>query len=277
MGTQFWWFYDVLIVAVAGGVIYHAAAKGFNQMVFRLIGCILAFVIGGLGSWGLSEPIYHAIYQHECEEKIQVSLEGQDLYQLTAEYITDHTDAADTDAETISTEIQSAVDGTEISDTLLVGVSGMLTSLTESRLNPKPDAGIYECLAKNVDSTRYILSQFEAEDRMGMAVELEKIYIRPDYTRMVGLAAFLILEAVIAIIVGIISASIGDKEELMHVRKLNRPLAVLAGLLEAAAWLLTITAVIRLMVSATDNMMMLFNEETIDKTFLFKYIFQMIK
>ncbi len=276
MGTQFWWFYDVLIVAVAGGVIYHAAAKGFNQMVFRLIGCILAVVIGGLGSWGLSEPIYHAIYQHECEETIQVALEGQDLYQLTAEYITNHTDAADTNAETIRTEIQSSADGNGISDTLLLGVSGMLTSLTENSVNPKPDVNMQECMTNDMDTFRYILTQFNAEDRSAMAGEIERIYIRPDYIRMIGFAAFLILEAVIAIIVGIISASVGDKEELMHVGKLNRPLAVLVGILEAAAWLLTITAAICLMVSATDNMMLLFNEETIENTLIFKYVFRMI-
>ena len=37
MGTQFWWFYDVLIIAVAAGLLYNAAAKGLNKMIFPLV------------------------------------------------------------------------------------------------------------------------------------------------------------------------------------------------------------------------------------------------
>ena len=44
MGTQFWWFYDVLAVSISVGVLYVAVQKGINKTMFPLIGFLVQWL-----------------------------------------------------------------------------------------------------------------------------------------------------------------------------------------------------------------------------------------
>ena len=60
MGTQFFWFYDVLIVAILIGVVFKCTKKGFASGFVGLVGIILAFTI----SLAVSAPASAYIYDN---------------------------------------------------------------------------------------------------------------------------------------------------------------------------------------------------------------------
>ena len=60
-------------------------------------------------------------------------------------------------------------------------------------------------------------------------------------------------------------------------RRGNHILAFPIGLVQAAAVLIAVTVAVRLIVLGTGNMMILFNQETIDKTMLFHYLYEQIQ
>ena len=111
-----------------------------------------------------------------------------------------------------------------------------------------------------------------AETVLRQMVE-EDLY-RPSYLRLVRMALFLLIELLMLVIYGVIASVGGNFEEQMHVRRGNHLLAVPAGLIEAACLLLIFTVAVRLVVMLTDNEMLLFNQETIDHTIFFRYLYR---
>jgi uncharacterized membrane protein required for colicin V production len=58
LGTQFFWFYDVLLAAILLGVTYKCARWGFAQGVTTIVGTLLAFAV----ALGISAPAAAYIY-----------------------------------------------------------------------------------------------------------------------------------------------------------------------------------------------------------------------
>lgn len=279
MGTQFWWFYDVLTVTIAAGLLYAAVAKGFNKLVFRLIGVVLSFVIGFFGSQYLASPVYRTIYQEKVTATFQTDCEVLELYESTAQFVQQNgaSDAPENaNSALIADTAQEICAGSEAPAWFTEAVTAAVSGAVDGRIAPKPSHSLHEVLSADTEALCRILTAYDEGNPAAMAACLEEVYIRPDYTEMVRMGLFLILEAVVLIIVAILSGMAGNHEELMHIRKLNRPLAVFEGLLETAWALFTVVLAVKLIVAGTDNMMLLFNEETIAKTQIFKYIYQII-
>jgi len=73
MGTQFGWFYDVAVVAVAVGVIYKCARKGFMSSLAGFIGTVISFVLALWISGSLAEYTYNEFVYKGVAEKINYS------------------------------------------------------------------------------------------------------------------------------------------------------------------------------------------------------------
>lgn len=269
MGTQFWWFYDVLILAAAGGLLYNAAAKGFGRMVFPLIGCILAFAAGVCGSRFLAEPVYHMLFSDKIIATIQAEYEETDIYPAIVEQYR----RMQQDDTMTEQKLKEAAASGNVPEPIAAAAGEMAASELLHRFSPLPP----ESAAAFFTAEPEVLCQFlNAADAQEAAAVLEQAYFRPFYLEMVRTAVFLLLAVVMLIVVGILSNMAGDLEQLMHIRKGSRILAFPIGIVQAAFALLTITVSVRLIVLATNNQMMLFNEETIAETIVFHYIYDWI-
>ena len=58
MGSQFWWFYDILAVALTLFIIYLNAKRGFKKNFLIIIGYVLSAVVTSVTSAMLAEPVY---------------------------------------------------------------------------------------------------------------------------------------------------------------------------------------------------------------------------
>ncbi len=275
MGTQFWWFYDVLTLTIAVGLLYNAAAKGFNKLVFRLIGSVLAFVVGIFGSGALAEPAYNMLFREEIATAIQAEYESMDLYgEVTAYLRTAHPDSSlgNTDREQFLQNEGAMLDAAEFTE----AAQAVIQPVLSRRMSPYPMVSMQEYFASGDDLSRQHFLAAAQGDHAASAEYLEKGYFRPYYLKMIRMALFLILGAVVLIIVGIISAMTGNLEHLMHIRRFDKLLAVPVGLIEAAFVLIALAVAVKLVVMGTEDMMLLFNQDTIEKTKLFQLLYEKI-
>ena len=90
---------------------------------------------------------------------------------------------------------------------------------------------------------------------------------------IVSLLLFLIIELVMLIICCIIASMTGNLDQSMHVRKGDHLLAVPVALVELIVLLFVLCVVVRLIAQFTDNEMLLFNEQTVRETMVFKYLY----
>ncbi len=273
MGTQFWWFYDVLIVTIAAGLLYNAVAKGFNKLVFQLVGFVLAFVVGFFGSGLLCEPTYRMIFQENTVLEVQTELESMDFREALASSVRQNAP----DSEYARMETQKLIEDLQnngASEVHREACASVLHSQLSKTISPYPQQTLQVYFSENTEGFGQFLSAAVNGDYHAAAAWLEEGYFRPFYQLMIRMVLFLLLEVVVLIIVGIIAGMTGNTEHLMHIRRFDRVLAVPVGLIETACVLISLVVAVKLIVSATDNMMLLFNEETISETKLFRLLYQ---
>jgi len=78
MGTEFWWFYDILAVAITVGVVYKCTRKGFMSSIAGFIGTVVAFAGAILISASLAEYVYDNFIYGGIAEKIVIVSEETD-------------------------------------------------------------------------------------------------------------------------------------------------------------------------------------------------------
>lgn len=74
MGTEFFWFYDVILAAILIGMMFIEAKKGFVRMVLRLCAFAASFVIALMISNGVSGWIYDSFISKPLEQTISTSI-----------------------------------------------------------------------------------------------------------------------------------------------------------------------------------------------------------
>lgn len=74
MGTEFFWFYDVILAAILIGMMFIGAKKGFVRMVLSLCAFAASFVIALMISNGVSGWIYDSFISKPLEQTISTSI-----------------------------------------------------------------------------------------------------------------------------------------------------------------------------------------------------------
>lgn len=286
MGTQFWWFYDVLLVCVTGMLLYAAIAKGFNKIIFPFIGCIAAFgiaVAACLGD-GLTNSMYRMLFQEKITVTVDAVLSEWSYADEISSQYQNMEKIADSDEaypETLTAEdVTMLLSEMEQGKTAPVWFRTLMLNraelLLEKRFSPHTETPLTEALEEDAALFQKFAVSLYQEDGGTAAAVLEQYWYCPGYRELVRIGLFLILEAAILIISWMIAAVAGSLEEQMHVRRFDRLLAVPVGLIEALILLVNFCIIVRFAILATDGQMLMFNQETIEKTQLFRYIYQFI-
>lgn len=285
MGTQFWWFYDAVILCIAGTSLYSAISRGFNKIVFSLIGFLAAVGIGIGVSAILSGSVYEMLYHEKITSTAQTLLSEWDMYSGLSdayrEFPQENEEMAEDcpeemDAQQLQNEAVRIASGETAPEWFLLLTAQQTQKLLEAKLPAHSPETLAQCFENDPPRFEEFLNSMNTGNPEDAAGVLEALWYRPSYERMVRMALFLLLELAVMIVAGIISAAAGNLEELMHIRKFNRLLAVPVGLVKGAVWLLTFCVMVKLLICISDGQMLLFNEETIAETMLFHYIYPYI-
>ncbi|MBP0972990.1 MAG: CvpA family protein [Oscillospiraceae bacterium] len=286
MGTQFWWFFDAVVVCVTIGFIYTAAAKGFNKGVFRLAGFGLAIVLGLLGSAGLQGFVYQSLFRASIEDAIMsvVSDEEWDVFQEASEQLAisapdDESVPDPEEFERIFQEVSSGHAEMIYPDWFISSVCDVTEAALVKQRRPHSAermAVLYDTGHDYQGFCTIVKALHTHDDTQAAVSSIETTLYQPGYLQMIRMAVLLIIGAAILLIFGIISAMAGSLEELMHLGKSNHVLGVLVGIVETAGILLFFIAAVRMVITMTDGQMLVFNPETIGDTKLFRYLYDLI-
>lgn len=287
MGTQFWWFYDILLLCVAGGTLYAAIARGFNKGIFRLVGFVAAMILGVWGSGLFQNSIYESLFREGITTSVETVLADEEwqVFDNAAEALALADTEAQQDAEAFRLEqaemgkrLKDGEQGGDVvySDWFVKPVCDVIESAVSVRQKPHAEQPLSVLYADDATGLYTLLEQMNSGDIESAASALEKVLYRPSYLHIVRIAMFLLIQFVVLIICVVVSVTAGNLEQQMHIRKGNHVLAIPIGLLEVTCLVIILTVLIWLMILLTDGQMLLINTETIEKTILFKYIYYFI-
>ena len=282
MGTQFWWFYDVLAVSMTIGILYAVISKGFNKVVFQLVAFIAALLAGVFGANLLAPKVYEELLADKIRVTVQSVLEDEtfDLYERVSESLalSAAEDEAPPDAQALHEMYTNAKKDKEALPEWYLpafSTSFMQQLDHEMKLHALDPTVQYDWMFEP-NGALDILALYETEEEKTLAAsQIEDICYRESYTQIIRLCLFLTIELVTLIICCIIASMTRDLEDTMHLRRGNHVLAIPVALVEAATMLFILCVTVRLIVQLTDNQMLLFNQSTIDGTFVFRHLYNL--
>ncbi len=305
MGEQFWWFYDVIAAAAVAVCAFLAGRKGPVKSMVTFVGCIIALFVGISAGSGISKPLYSNIMRDSNVTKLTKTIESEKLPEKVAEKINSMGYLVTVDQK----KLQSIYE-TDLSKKRGSTYDSLIYSYMNSINSKKVDdedafiGKLHEAYAEIIKdfvseelspyaaeiAYREILRGFEKDDGkfnelipLLMDIETKKPaaeYIVDEYTEsayveVIRLITMVGLMAVIIVVSLLLSKTLSSGQD-EYVSPGAHMIGGIIGLLTGAVIVVLIAAIVRLYAVMGNNEMMFFNNKAIDRTYVFKYVYDFI-
>lgn len=295
MGSQFWWFYDVLAVAVILLVIYANAKRGFKKNFLVMIGYILSAVVASVASAMLAEPVYSGVIRESNLTAFEQVLTEYDGTEAIRDALDEQRYGAQFDNKKIDVYLSPAKedfeDGlyryvnqtcdytvttpTEFRNILRGAFIESFGGLIAEQMPLYARLSLEEQLADNNALYVQTMQQIygESGSRRQIASYLEDTYVKDDCIQIVNAFLFIAIFCCLMSIIAVIAKKMESRFYFNIYPFVDRVAGGLLGILEALMLLCLLCMFLRLLfVTASDTMLVL-NEETILRSSLFRYVY----
>ncbi len=293
MASDLYWFYDVLVAGILIIAMYLGGKRGLMRTVVLILLTVLSIIV----SWFAAEIAAPIIYDNFIKERVTAgvsnSAENIDPTTSTSEAISE----SDLGVEISDTEINrllgsdgdffanltdelkkngASEDSSEIQSQMQASVTyKMLLTLLDGLVTPETLAEILQSLQGTTDSITGVLDMFIAGDISGTAAVFEETVIAPVIKGIIRVAVFVILLLIIKLIVGPIPELFTGVNKIPIIGPVNAVCGGILGVAEGLVIVASIALLIRMTVYLNEGSLMFLNIETIEKTLIFKYFYNM--
>ncbi len=299
MGTQFWWFYDAMIVAITLVTVFLSARSGFMKSMLSVVGYVISLIVSFSLCGVISSGVYNTAIRQGDMNNIREDLSHFDLKFETTSYINTLGYNVTVDNKNLS-EIFTG-DG-DIYDELynyLNNVNGRVVDdkesfdkkinegfaimmrdfLTDTHSDYIGSSAYDKCISDpdKVKRAVYLIEtdsmEPEAATYTDSAKYIEDNFAADAYKDAIKVLSFIILTAVLLLLIFSIirKSGSGNMGEIT-----DRILGGAMGILSSAAIIVILSVVVKAVIMFSGNEMMLFNTDTIEKTFVFRHIYRLI-
>lgn len=297
MGSQFWWFYDIVAAAVFLVCIFLAGKKGVLRGAIAAVGCVIALALALGISTGAADGVYQNTMRSSNIKKVaKVIRQDVFLYKYAA-YLEsldanidpsyDRLDAIFSSEnknydEQLSKYINN-INGRRLYDdeeTLMVvheGYAVVIGELVSQSMNKYAAEVAMKEIRKNPETMQELIPMIHFREE-GESVPPAKFitdnYTAPAYVTIYKLAGLLIVFILAFLFTLYMSYSIASKQE--PSRPVEYIISGSTGIFTGAAIVFIIAAAVRLWAVLGSNEMLFFNNEVIDRSLIFKYFYNLV-
>ncbi|WP_415934490.1 CvpA family protein [Ruminococcus champanellensis] len=297
MGSQFWWFYDILAVALTLFIIYLNAKRGFKKNFLIIIGYVLSVVVTSVTSAMLAEPVYTGLIResnlyafdqvlsdYDGTAVIQNALDKQEYgAKFDEKKIDIYLSPAKADFEdelyryVNQTCDYTVTTPTEFRNILRGAFIESFGSLMAKQMPLYARLSLEDKLADNdtlyVETMQHIYG--ETGSMRQITAYLEDTYVKDDCIRIINSFLFVAIFCCLMSLIAVLAKKLESRIYFNIYPVVDHIAGGLLGILEALMLLCLLCIFLRLLfVTASDTMLVL-NEETILKSRLFRYIYQL--
>jgi colicin V production protein len=295
MGEEFWWFYDVIAAAAVLICIYISERKGLFRSALSIGGYLLAFALAISVSGSLSDSIYKNAVRDSNVKKIEKSVSSVNFVEQTANHIESLGYNVNVKEDKLAEIYNSGENFDEKIYKYVNSINAMKVDEEETfykKLHEGYAFIIKGIVAENLtgyaaeSAENEIISHPEAvddliplfmekDDHSKAAQYIADTYTEKTYKSMIRIISFIALFAAVALLAVIIIRSIlrNTKEDMNIAAYI---FGGFAGIIKGAAIVVLIASVVRLNVILGNDDMLFFNVKAIDKTYIFKYVYDFI-
>ena len=297
MGSQFWWFYDILAVALTLFIIYLNAKRGFKKNFLIIIGYVLSVVVTSVTSAMLAEPVYTGLIRESNLYAFDQVLSDYDGMAVIQNALDKQEYGAKFDEKKIDIYLSPAkadfedelyryvnqtcdytvTTPTEFRNILRGAFIESFGSLMAKQMPLYARLSLEDKLADNdtlyVETMQHIYG--ETGSMRQITAYLEDTYVKDDCIRIINSFLFVAIFCCLMSLIAVLAKKLESRIYFNIYPVVDHTAGGLLGILEALMLLCLLCIFLRLLfVTASDTMLVL-NEETILKSRLFRYIYQL--
>lgn len=292
MGEKFALFFDIILIAVLVLFIYNGAKKGFVKTVLVIIGYFVALLGGLVVSNILSPGIYDAFVRNKAEKVVEENIDNINIKSQIKASIKEQNIGIDITDEEISVIIDKGGDfaknfseyakskGSQLSDSTLESkFNNVFTKNTVLKsIKDKIPENLYSEVEKYLNNSKTsisdVITALNNPSKEEGAKELTELVVKPFAIKVIKIIIFIITFILLMFVVKFLSSVITKTFKLVPlVGPLNTFLGGLLGFIQGAIIVFITALIIKVLISLTNNEIMLFNTPTIEETYIFKYIY----
>lgn len=336
MGTEFFWFYDVILAAVLIGMVFLGVKRGFVKMLLSLVSVLVAFIAsilisGAVSGWvyesfveqplesGISESIDNALGENVVTQlskvdmskatingktissldlkaddagKITVNLNKLDLSKTGINNIdlTSFGVSADTDFSKINLGTvqfyESDIKNHDVENLMLAKVlsdniadsdiSEQIGNIADKINEALPAIEFSSDTISGIDKSLVndvVLSVLEVGENPGKAV-LDNV-IKPVILIPIQTLIFILLFVIILVVLSLIIKATSVVNKIPLIGGVNQLLGGVLGVVQGFIVLFIIVIIVHLAVAVTGNTLIFLNEMTINKSYVFGYVYNL--
>lgn len=296
MGDQFWWFYDVLAVAIILVSMFIAGRQGAVKAMTNFVAYLLAGVIAFSLSASLGSVLAGSAMKSSNSQKIDKNLSSYKFQNHVAEYINglDYGVKAEpaqlykiytekTDYNTAIYKYLCNRRGGKISDDqetfntkLTEGYAQIIKTIVAADMNKyASEVAAKEVREHPLKFNELIPLLLDKETKKPAADFISENYVQPAYDTIVKLICFIVVFALLLITALYFAKTLtGDSFTELHLPQQIG--GAFIGIMKAAVLIIALAVVVRLSVVLGSNEMLFFNHKAIDNTYIFKYLYNYI-
>lgn len=290
MGAEFWWFYDVIVLAAVLVSAFFAGRKGFVTSLITLIGYAVSLIIAFSVSAGISGSVYDGTIRDSNANKLEKSISKQDFISKTEDYLEnleyninvnpENLEKIFTEGGDISDELYSYVNninGKKVAEEGKFGIEvrecygAVFKDMISKQLSKFSAESVAEEFREGQLSIDEVAPLLMQENSKEAAKYIAGEFVSGAYMSIIRLIAFVVLFVLIAgLFTAFTNAFMGRSSVYGIATRLG---GVAVGVIKGAILVFVIAVVVRLSAIMGSNEMLFFNNEAVEKTFVFKYFY----
>lgn len=297
MGTEFWWFYDIIAAAITLVCIFLSSKKGVMKGTFAMTACILAALLSYGISGSCSGALYEMTVKSSNTKKISKNIEENTFLNKYSSYLeglgynirvnTEKMDSIFTSGGDYTANICKYVnninskkaegDEAVLREKVIEGYAVVVSDLVYQSLNSKYVAeSAAKLIRENSDSINELIPLITDHDvQHGSAAYIVDNYTADAYKTIFRLALFVALFVVFAVIIGIFVKSFAGSRNDDFPSSGSHIAGGFVGIVSACFIIFAAAAVVRLWAVMGSNEMLFFNNDAVDRSYVFKYFYHL--
>ncbi|MDE5569289.1 MAG: hypothetical protein K2J47_08600 [Ruminococcus sp.] len=296
MGTEFWWFYDVIAAAVILVCIFLSGKKGFLKSTLTAVCCVVSIFIAFAVSGTLSQSLYKNTVRSSNIKKIEKNINSTVFTQKYAAYLENMGYFIKVNSEKLDTVFKSDKEldkalcdyvnninsrKTEENEAVLIekiheGYAVVMSEIISQSLNKfAAETAANEIRNDSSGMKELILFMLDKDSNHKAAVYIADKYTASAYSTIFSLTGFVVLYISLFLIIMAVINSFTSRSEGGTQSISSHISGGFMGIITGGIMVFAAAAVIRLWAIMGSNEMLFFNNDVIDGTFIFKYFYDL--
>lgn len=295
MGTQFWWFYDVLAAAAILLCVFISGKKGLVKSLTSFAGYLVAAVMAISISSGLGTALHDGIVRGENAKKLNKTLEYTKFVSEVSTYLsTEYNRNVRTEQllkiyksdKPFNKQIYNYINNINVAKAtgekeFLETIRNCYADFTKKIVDSELSSFAAETAARKIlddpeSFNELIPLLLNDETKMPAAQYIADNYTADAYIEVIRLITLLsILAAVIAVSL-LLTKGFGNEYHHSDLPLSSHATGAFVGVLKGVVAVFAIAVVVRLNVILGNDNMLFFNFDAIKDTYIFKYFYEFV-